>query len=179
MTTTEPAKPLLLLDVDGVLNPTVSNSVARRRGMSRVRMRCAPDGWDHTFHVDPALGPPLRTMAQWFDLTWATTWQDSANDPWFRSVLHLHELPVVTFEDLAQTKSKVPGVLRYAAGQPFVWLDDDLSEAEVAWLAAEHDAPHLVIEVEEHQGLTVEHLDRARVWAESLAATQTATGTAG
>lgn len=161
-------KPLLLLDVDGVLNCAVSNPEGKRRGLMRLRLSSTQSGWTYTMHLRRDLVGPLRRAAETFDLAWATTWQYDANQPRFRGVFGLPVLPVATF-DFGSTVSKVPGVLAFAADRPFVWIDDELDDGEVAWLDREHRLPHLVIPTEPAEGLTDDHLDRAASWAQALA----------
>ena len=62
-------RPFLLLDVDGVLNPL---SVAKPSGFTRYKL-LGYEVWLSTQH-----GEWLRTLAKWFDLVWATTWEYQA-----------------------------------------------------------------------------------------------------
>ncbi|MFG3347256.1 hypothetical protein ACGF1Z_19560 [Streptomyces sp. NPDC048018] len=42
----------------------------------------------------------------------------------------------------------------WAAGRPYVWLDDEITEADQAWAAARHPAPALLHRVDPRTGLT-------------------------
>lgn len=75
-------KPLLLIDVDGPLNPYAAKASRRPEGYDTHRMR--PTGWEGP-HVkplrvwlNPEHGPALTALP--FELAWCTTWQAEAND---------------------------------------------------------------------------------------------------
>ena len=40
------------------------------------------------------------------------------------------------------------------AGRRFVWLDDEITDADRRWVAGNHDAPALLHRVEARRGLT-------------------------
>ena len=151
-------KPLLFVDVDGVLNPQLSGSQARKLGFTRRHVRYA--GRREGVWINPEHGPMLLAMADTFDLVWATWWMHAANRE-IGPMLGLPTLPVAEFTD-ADGLSKVPGVLRYAAGRPFAWLDDDLSSDEL--LAVRRHPDHLVALVDDTVGLTETHLVTVRRW---------------
>lgn len=158
-------KPWLLIDIDGVLNPTLSNRQARRQGCAR-RHTLGPDGHPYPFWFTPEHGRMLAGMTDVFELAWATTWQYSANLE-YGPLIGLRELPVVTFDPDTDGDSKVPGILRFVGDHPFVWLDDEVTEGQERLLDAAHDR-HLLIRVDEHTGLQPEHLAVARAWAIDL-----------
>lgn len=81
----EPLKPLLLIDVDGPLNPYAAKSQRRPQGYSTHRMR--PRGWSEAESRRPLRvwlnrghGAELLALADTYELVWATTWKDEAND---------------------------------------------------------------------------------------------------
>ncbi|MFJ9735865.1 HAD domain-containing protein [Streptomyces sp. NPDC101171] len=146
---------LLFLDVDGPLIPFGASDGAYPvfdRGLAGP-----PDAGGHPLlnRVDPALGARLRGLG--CELVWATTWMDDANAclaPW----LGLPALPVVRWPD----EDEPPGLLHWktrplvawAAGRPFVWIDDELTEADRSWVAVHHRAPALLYRVDHRYGLT-------------------------
>ncbi|MFF0780664.1 MULTISPECIES: HAD domain-containing protein [unclassified Streptomyces] len=146
---------LLFLDVDGPLIPFGASDGAYPvfdRGLAGP-----PDAGGHPLlnRVDPALGARLRGLG--CELVWATTWMDDANAclaPW----LGLPALPVVRWPD----EDEPPGLLHWktrplvawAAGRPFVWIDDELTEADRSWVAVHHRAPALLHRVDHRYGLT-------------------------
>ena len=97
---------------------------------------------------------------------WATTWEHTA-DREFGPVLRMPPLPVVTFDFARAPGSKVPGILRFTAARPFIWIDDDVTDLDRD-LLADSGTHHLVLEPDPHVGLTRVHLDQARAWTADL-----------
>jgi hypothetical protein len=84
--------------------------------------------------------------------------------------LGLPDLPVVAWPDEDDDPGE-PGVhwktvclTRWAAGRPFVWLDDETTDADRRWVAAHHPAPALLHRVDRAVGLTGTDLDTVRDW---------------
>lgn len=127
-------KPLLLVDVDGVLNPNEAKPTQR------------PDGYDTYYKsyydeyrgkqgklrvwLNKEHGPMLTEWARFrgFELAWCTTWGAEANS-WIAPKIGLtEEWPVVHFypsELRTQFTWKFLGVERFAQDRDLVWLDDD------------------------------------------------------
>jgi len=158
-----PDRPLILVDVDGVLNVITS---ARER-----RRLCFHEGWQQrrveldagTFRLffNPASGPLLTRLARetGAELAWGTTWEEYANLV-VGPLLGLPRLPVAPVADFPH---KAHGIIAWTAGRPFVWFDDEPDAAEVtAALAA--DQAHLVVSVNEREGITEKHAEIARNW---------------
>ncbi|MEU5109931.1 HAD domain-containing protein [Streptomyces longwoodensis] len=143
---------LLFLDIDGTLIPFGGRTpYATYTGPT-------PPGHPLLARLDPALGPCLLTLG--CEMTWATTWGEDANSvvaPW----LGLPALPVVDWPEEADEAPRPDGVhwktealLARAAGRPFVWLDDEITDADRAWVAARHPAPAILHRVDHGIGLT-------------------------
>ncbi|MFJ4204938.1 HAD domain-containing protein [Streptomyces sviceus] len=105
--------------------------------------------------VDPALGARLTSLG--CALVWATTWGDDANTvlgPW----LGLPRLPLVDWPDSDEEEAglhwKTRSVVSWAAGRPFVWVDDEITDADRAWVAARHPGRALLHRVNHQVGLT-------------------------
>jgi len=163
---------LLFLDVDGPLIPFGATD----RVYPAYTGPPVPDA-PHPLltRVDPALGP--RLVALGCELVWATTWMDDANAdlaPW----LGLPALPVVEWPD----EDEPPGLLHWktrplvawAAGRPFIWVDDEITEADRAWTAVHHPGPALLHRVDHRYGLTEADFGVLREW---LAAVRGRAGT--
>jgi len=167
---------LLLLDVDGPLNPYAAKRTRRRAGYATYR-RTRSGGW-HTGRdarrfrglrvwLNPAHGAQLLALAEdtGLELAWATTWQHEANER-IGPAIGLPALPVVGFPDYDHGW-KWRGVAEYAAGRPLAWFDDEHDEhagaAEFTRLRA--GTPTLLCHVDPGQGLGTAHLAAVRAWA--------------
>lgn len=157
-------RPLLLIDVDGVLNPSMSNSEAKRRGFM-TRHAHDSHGWRYRLFLHNDHGRWLKAMTDQFELVWATTWEHTANVA-IGPKIGLPELPVVEFDFVQDQDSKVPGIVRFTQGRPFVWLDDDATDYDRELL--EQNPKGLLIDIDHRVGLTPEHLEAARSWANAL-----------
>lgn len=173
------SRPLLLLDVDGPLNPFAGTNKPRQRaGYRRYPMR--PDGWDGPgplpVWLHAAHGPMLTGLASraGLDLVWATTWQDQANTL-IAPRIGLPRLPIIEFDDTSDgwvSSWKFGPVDAYAAGRPLAWFDDDFdlhAEAMAAFLDRRAGVPTLLHRVDPACGLTVGDIDAVATWARDLA----------
>ena len=155
------SRPVLLLDLDGVLNPFGASA--------------CPDGYlEHEFY--PGEGPEryCPAHASWItelaavgDLHWATGWGEDANTL-FAPRLGIAPLPVVTFPPLPfPPASKVPAVAAAVGERPAAWIDDNHTEAGRRW-AAERAAPTLLVPIDSAIGWTRGDVDRVLGWAAGL-----------
>ncbi|NEA52408.1 hypothetical protein [Streptomyces sp. SID10815] len=166
------ARPLLLIDVDGPLNPYAAPPHRRPDGYQTHRTR--PSGWDQPWQkplrvwLNPAHGPALLALP--FDLVWCTTWACEANE-WIGPHIGLPELPVIEWpEDARQQRPggvfwKTEHVVKWAAGRPFAWIDDDFTDADREFVSASHDGPALLHFVSPRLGLLPADFDTLAVWA--------------
>jgi len=121
--------PLLLLDVDGVLNPFAAPACPSGytehdifRGEEPVRL-C------------PAHGPWLAELATRFQIVWATAWGADASRL-LGPLLRLPDLPVIAFPPVPfRPRDKLPAIIRYAGHRPLAWMDDALPPEAQAWAA--------------------------------------------
>ncbi|GAB3487696.1 HAD domain-containing protein [Amycolatopsis cihanbeyliensis] len=155
--------PLLYLDVDGPLIPF--GGAVREYELEADVELCNP----LLARVNPALGP--RLLALGCHLIWATTWVDEANEC-IAPLLGLPALPVLTwpgsFEDEHDARIglhwKTRRIVDHAAGLPFVWIDDETTDTDRAWVAAHHSGPALLHTVAPSVGLTAEDIDTIAAW---------------
>ncbi|WP_043673157.1 HAD domain-containing protein [Streptomyces xylophagus] len=156
---------LLFLDVDGTLIPF---------GASRSYPVYAPRFAPPTVaapplltRIDPSLGPRLTALR--CELVWATTWMDDANTcvaPW----LGLPQLPLVDWPDPAEgglgggLHWKTRPLVAWAAGRAFVWVDDEIGDADRDWVAAHHPERALLQRVDHRYGVTGADFDAMEAW---------------
>ncbi|MFC1420974.1 HAD domain-containing protein [Streptacidiphilus cavernicola] len=139
-------KPLLFLDVDGVLNPVCPRPAAEftthRIHGSAVLVSARHGGW-------------LRELSAVYELVWASTWEAQAN----LCIAPLLGLPALPFVPVGRHPAgDWAPIVRHAAGRPFAWLDDLIPAAVQASCAARVD--RLVLPVDPGQGLRRPHVDR-------------------
>ncbi|MFI1095331.1 hypothetical protein [Streptomyces sp. NPDC020917] len=155
------SRPLLFLDVDGPLNPYAAQPERRPEGYVTIRVPWEGDGLRSPARLlrvwlNPAHGPALMDLD--YDLCWATTWMERANQ-WIGPVLGLPELPFVDFGDRLFALRpdgvhwKAESLVAYAAGRPFAWVDDELTDPDHAFVSAAHPAPFLLHFVNPRLGL--------------------------
>jgi hypothetical protein len=159
--------PILFVDVDGVISlfgftPDVGELPGPVHWIEGVG-HCIPED----------IGGRLVTLAESFELVWATGWEERAN-LYLPHLLRLPfgDLPWLSFEGRAIFGSahwKVEAIDRYAADRPAAWIDDNLGEECYAW-AQGRAAPTMLIETSPPVGLTDEHVHELLDWADLVAA---------
>ena len=156
---------LLFLDVDGTLLPFgASRPYPVYEPGFAPPVAAAPP---LLTRIDPALGPRLAALR--CELVWATTWMDDANvcvAPW----LGLPQLPLVDWPDPAEETPirglhwKTRPLVAWAAGRPFVWVDDEIHDADRAWVTAHHPERALLQRVDHRYGITGADFDAMETW---------------
>jgi hypothetical protein len=164
MNQTSSKRPLLFVDVDGVISLF---------GFSHQDPPPGSFHWiDGVIHcINEACGPRLERLSEAYELVWATGWEEKANE-YLPHLLRLgvSELPVVMFDGGALFGTahwKLAALNEYGRGRPAAWVDDFLDEECERW-ADERAEPTLLVRTESHTGLTDELVDELLAWAESL-----------
>ena len=167
-----PPPPILLLDVDGVLNAVCMD---------------LPEGWQrgiyngYVLSWDPTVTARLRELHESgrVELQWLTTWTRNADKLLAEPMglprgLRTHDRDDVLPTGFAGGFRGISGWWKLAAARAvaeaepdrrIVWIDDDLAaqaEDVAEWLAA--NVQVLVVAPDLFSGLTHEELDRVEAW---------------
>lgn len=158
-----PAKPLLLVDVDGVISLFGFDPHARPAG--RFEM---VDGIAH--FLSATAGEHLRLLADRFEPVWCTGWEEKANEYLPHALGLAGSWPHLSFERaVGRTRAhwKLDAIDAYSGEQPLAWIDDAHGEACEAWASA-RPAPTLLVTTQPAVGMTEREVERLIAWAVAL-----------
>ncbi|MFK0289799.1 hypothetical protein ACIQU6_04800 [Streptomyces sp. NPDC090442] len=104
-----------------------------------------------------------------YDLVWATTWEEEAND-FLAPLLGLPTLPFISWTQPRYQPDngvfwKTPEIVAWAQGHPFAWVDDQITDADRAWTQAHHSGAALLHRVDPRIGLTADDFALLANWA--------------
>lgn len=186
-------RPLLLVDIDGVISLFARSSSLERPSLARAALGHPPIGEareiagslhsiDGMFHyLSSTAAAHLLSLAAVFDLAWASGWEEKADE-------HLPHLlgvpagmPFLRFAPAAGARAdrsaapgvsldahwKLEAVAAFAGARPLAWIDDAFNSACHDWAAA-RTAPTLLVSTAPERGLTDDEALRLRTWAEQL-----------
>lgn len=182
-------KALLFLDVDGPLNPWNAKNNQRPEGYGTIYLSSDDRVFDKKrktyirVWLNKDHGTQLADLADLgYKVTWATKWNNLANDV-ICDYYGVDPYDVAVVSEAAEVwcggwgvhfkgcdclHSKTKTLLEYANGRPFVWVDDESTQRDVAWLADNATQDHLVLTVSARTGLTDEHFTILKNWIEAL-----------
>ena len=180
-------RPLLLLDVDGVLNAFEAwERIDPQAPLRRDNVR-APAGWrqvavdGYQLLLNPEHVGWVAQLSQHFEMVWATMWQERAPLALAPVVGFGADWSWISFDSYQHRTTsqrtgfgigsyKFPGVVATAGDRPMVWVDDDLEPAIYDW-AAERDAggiPTLLVQPLPSEGWTRAELDAVLAFVDSV-----------
>ncbi|MET0810518.1 MAG: hypothetical protein ABWY65_05320 [Thermoleophilaceae bacterium] len=141
-------KPLLFLDIDGV--------IALRPDSGSL----PPSGWEQigstNTYVSAQAGAFVRILGESFDLVWASDWED---------------LPSVTFDEAADDPKtsdwKVKRIEEMAGDRPLAWVDGTSDPAHRRWVD-NRQAPTFIVQPEPTTRLAEDDVAALLVFAESV-----------
>ena len=181
-----PQRPLLLVDIDGVLSLFGPRDYSAE---SAVEPACASAGGDEaplsgSFHaidgiphfLSSTAAANLLSLEPLFELVWASGWEEKANE----YLPHLLGLPAeLPFLRFARSRGpgtstlghwKLDAVDSYAGERALAWVDDALDAACHEWASA-RSSPTLLVGTRPERGLTGRETRRLLEWAGRLAQT--------
>jgi hypothetical protein len=160
-------KPLLMVDIDGVIS------------LFGFPVHERPNGSFHSiegiFHfLSSTAAAHLLALSAAFELVWCSGWEEKANEHLPHLLLGLPAtLPFLRFSrGIGTTHAhwKLEAIENYAAGRPLAWIDDALNPVCHAWADA-RTAPTLLVETDPAVGLTEREKRLLMDWADVLDAT--------
>ncbi len=157
-------KPLLLIDVDGVISLFDFDPADQPPGnwltVDGILHLCSARAAEHL--------PPLGNH---FELVWCTGWEEKANDYLPSEIGLAGPLPYLQFGPSAGTTRahwKLDAIDRFAGDhRPLAWIDDALDAACHQW-AAERPGPTLLVTTQPSEGIDQRHALELRTWAAQL-----------
>lgn len=157
-------RPLLLIDIDGVIslygfdpaNPPVGAFVS-------------VDGIAH--FLSAVAGRQLSELGETFELAWCSGWEEKADEHLPHALGLPNGLPHVSLErngDGDGRHWKLAAIDRFAgASRPLAWIDDGHDSSCDAWAAARL-GPTLLVTTDPATGLTESHTATLTAWARAL-----------
>jgi hypothetical protein len=154
-------KPLLLVDIDGVISLYGFPSDERPPGRFEL-----VDGIGH--FLSAAAGPYLLDLMDAFDLVWCSGWEERANDYLPRSLGLPGPLPYLSFDHKpagGRPHWKLPAIDAYAGpDRPLAWIDDAHDDESRGWARARR-GPTLLVDTVPAVGMAEEHVEQLKGWA--------------
>jgi Swiss Army Knife RNA repair-like protein len=167
-----PSRPLLMVDIDGVISlfgarwPSVGDGTPATHEGSFHSI----DGIPHFLSATAAAH--LQALASLYEIVWASGWEEKA-DEYLPGLLGLPAgLPFLRFPRTvgkANAHWKLETIDTYALGRPLAWIDDALNPACHEWADA-RAAPTLLVQTQPERGLTDHEAALLEQWARALAA---------
>ncbi len=157
------AKPLLLVDIDGVIS-LFGGSLSERAGSFH-----SIDGMFH--FLSAAAAAHLLDLAGEFELVWCSGWEEKADEHLPHLLGLPRGLPHLRFERAVGRGNahwKLAAIDAYAGERPLAWIDDALSPACHEWADA-RTAATLLVQTDPADGLTEREAELLSRWARTLA----------
>jgi hypothetical protein len=158
-------KPILLVDIDGVISLFGFPADRRPSGGFVV-----VDGIAH--FLSGAAGPTLLDLGHTFDLVWCSGWEEKANEYLPHALRLAGPLPHLCFAgspETSRTHWKLDAIDEHAGSdRALAWIDDGFNDACHEWAAA-RPGPTLLVPTEPPVGLTPEQVETLERWARAQA----------
>ena len=159
-------RPLLFLDVDGPLLPFGEDPHG-------APLATTPES--HLEQLTFKMGRRLAALP--CELVWATTWEGEANAE-IAPRIGLPRLPVVNWPEPSGEHEredqwfklcwKTRTLVNWAAGRPFAWVDDEITDPDRDWVSTHHSGRALLHHVASFRGLANEDFAVLDQWLRAL-----------
>jgi hypothetical protein len=162
LTQSKPKRPLLLVDIDGVISLFAFEGAPPAAGSFH-----SIDGIPHFLSATAAEN--LLALEASFELAWASGWEEKANE-YLPHLLGLPKLPHLSFEGRVGATNahwKLDSIEAYVGERPMAWIDDAFNEACHEWASARAE-PTLLVQTTPAQGFTQREAAILERWAREL-----------
>ncbi len=171
-TGSERDRPLLMVDIDGVISLFGGGGAGIGGG---IDSSARPDGVFHSIDGIPhflsrSAAAHLLSLAEQFDMVWCSGWEEKAEE----YLPHLLGLPAgLPFLRFARSQGagksinghwKLDAIDAHAGSRALAWIDDAFDESCHAWSAA-RPAPTLLVLTDPAYGLTSQEASLLQTWA--------------
>ncbi|MDP9255944.1 MAG: HAD domain-containing protein [Actinomycetota bacterium] len=158
-------RPLLLVDVDGVVCPYAGELV----DPAAAGLEQATVGYSRVW-LSRDIAEYLRRLGESFQLVWCTAWEDHAAE-FLAPLLGLPALPVIHFDEpvMEDCHWKWPAIEAFVGDRAFGWLDDEIGRDDLA-RARRRPAPTMLVQVEGTHGLADVHVEQLERFADAVRA---------
>jgi hypothetical protein len=158
-------RPLLLIDVDGVVCPYADELVdPAAAGLERATV-----GYSQVW-LSRDVAEHLHHLGELFQLVWCTAWEDHAAE-FLAPLLGLPVLPVIHFDEpvMEDCHWKWPAIEAFVGDAAFAWIDDEIGRDDL-YRARKRSVPTLLVRVEGTHGLDDVHVEQLERFARELRA---------
>jgi hypothetical protein len=161
-------KPVLLIDIDGVLSLFGFPSDSRPPG-TWINV----DGVVHL--ISATASEHLHRLEALYELVWCSGWEEKANEHLVHTLRLAGPLPFLTFSPASEGANppsearhwKLAAIEAHAGERPLAWIDDAHDDGCRAWAAA-REAPTLLVATDPALGLTEAQVVALERWARDL-----------
>jgi len=154
-------KPLLFMDIDGVLSLFGFASDSRPEGVW-----LNVDGIVHLISATAA--EHLQRLGAAYEVVWCSGWEEKANEHLLAPLALAGPLPFLTFPPIDDDRHwKLASIEAHAVQRPLAWVDDAHDGGCHAW-AADRQAPTFLVATDPAVGLTQAQVEELERWAREL-----------
>jgi hypothetical protein len=191
-------KPILLLDIDGVIAPFLpaAQMLAIETGEGHhdyIMVELQADSvylpYEQRHYIRRDLPEIMRELMEHFELMWGTAWGGEQANTYMLEHLGLVEplkaIDYHTIPDIAEVRMsgisfiggmpdfwKMPWIEKFAeeSGLPFIFIDDEISKDAEEWAEqrTRDGIPTLLVKTDAAVGWTVDHKDQMIEWAKRI-----------